>query len=145
MLNGGRVTDARVEFDLAGLRSDHPAAQVALTELLDDLRTDPRLKAREEPTTIGAGKGLAVELIVSLGTSGSVAAVVRILKLWLQRDRRRSLRVTMRTPAGETIVSVEGDQISTATLARALESAAKWQDRLTDAERPADGGSSSAR
>lgn len=132
--NGERMTDVLVEFDLAGLRNDHPAALAAHRELLADLRSDPRLEAREQSGSIAAGKGVPVELIVSLGgTSGIVAAVVRILKLWLQRDRRRSVRVSVRTPAGETIVSVEGDQISTETLAKALESAANWRDLAADA------------
>lgn len=136
------MADVRVEFGLSGLRSDHPAAQAALSELLDDLRSDPRLEAREQSVPIAAGKGLPAELIVSLVTSGTVATLVRILKLWLQRDRRRSLKVSVRTPAGETIVSIEGDQISTATLARALESAAKLQDLAVDAQEPGGGASS---
>jgi hypothetical protein len=138
------MTDVLVEFDLAGLRSDHPAAQVAHRELLADLRTDPRLEAREQSGQIAAGKGLPVELIVSLGgTSGALAAVARILKLWLQRDRRRSVKVSVRTPAGETIVSVEGDQISTETLAKALESAANWRDLAGDIQEPGGGTASS--
>jgi hypothetical protein len=130
------MADAGVEIGLAGLRNDHPATQAALGELMGDLRSDPRLEARERSAAIAGGKGVPVELIVSLSTSGTAAALARIVKLWLQRDRRRSVKVSLRTAAGETIISVDGDEISTETLTKALESAARWQGPSDEAQQP---------
>lgn len=130
------MADARIEIGLAGLRSDHPAAQAALGELIDDLRSDTRMEARERSAAIAGGKGVPVELVVSLSTSGTVAALVRILKLWLQRDRRRSLSVSLRTAAGDTVISVDGDKVSTEALTKALEAAARWQASGDGAQDP---------
>lgn len=119
------MADARIDISLTGLREDHPVALGALDELTADLRTEPGLRVRERLASTGEGKGVPVELIVSLATSGTVAGLARIVNLWLHRDRRRSLTVSVQTPAGEKVVSVTGEEISVEALTAALDAAAK--------------------
>jgi len=63
-----------------------------------------------------------LELVVALGTSGTVASLVRIVQLWLHRDRRRSLTVSLRGGSDDRVITVEGDNISIDTLSAALSS-----------------------
>lgn len=118
------TADAKLEVHLEGLELYHPAAQAAAGELLTDLRRASDLPVEEREVNDGDGtKGALVELIVSLGTPGSIVGLARIMQLWLGRDRRRSIRVSVRNGDEETVIDVEGDQISTDTLAHALRSA----------------------
>jgi hypothetical protein len=104
---------------------------------MDSLRSDPKLRARECQTAIGGGKGVPVELIVSLSTPGTVAGLARIVNLWLHRDRRRSLKVSVQTAADEKVVSVAGDEISVEALTAALNAALKLGQEPADASRVA--------
>lgn len=126
------MADAQIQIELAGLAEDHPATRVALGELLIDLRSDPQLRAGERQAASGEGKGVPVELIVSLTTSGTVAGLARIVNLWLHRDRRRSLTVSVQTQAGEKVVSVAGEEISIEALTAALAAAAKLDQSTGD-------------
>ena len=61
---------------------------------------------------------------MSLATSGSLASLARILRIWLSRDQRRSLTVAVRgTPDGK-VVSIVGEKISADVLAAAMNSVA---------------------
>jgi Effector Associated Constant Component 1 len=107
----------------------HTAAQAGIGELFADLKDVPELRASEHETGEGDRKGVASELLVSLGTPGAIAGLVRIVRLWLSRDRRRSLTVTIRDTADGTSITVAGDHISTETLASALDAATKPDSR----------------
>jgi hypothetical protein len=61
------------------------------------------------------------------------AALVRGWRLWLQRDRRRSLRVTVKE-AGElkTEIIINGDNVSLETLENAIGAAASSDRQESD-------------
>lgn len=120
------MAEARLTISLAGLRDDHPAAQAALGELVGDLRSEPQLRTKESSAAFGVGKGAPPELIVSL-SAATVAGLARIVSLWLNRDKRRSIKVSLRTPTSERNISVEGDQISVKALTAALDAALKLE------------------
>ena len=124
------AAEAKLDVHLKGLEPDHPASLAALEELLSDLRSESELRAEQRGLPDKGSKGAVVELIVSLGASGSIPGLVRIVQLWLGRDRRRSLTVFVRDEPGETVVNIEGDQISTETLSEALRSLGGF-DRIT--------------
>ena len=65
-------------------------------------------------------KGGSLEVLVTLGTSGTIAGLVQIVKLWLSRDRRRSLKVSVRNTADGVNIELEGEEISVAALTEAL-------------------------
>jgi hypothetical protein len=69
---------------------------------------------------------------VSLGTSGTIAGFVRIIQLWLNRARRRSLTISVRDASGEKLLSIEGNNISVDTLTNALNTAAALRDGRGD-------------
>jgi hypothetical protein len=125
------IAEAVLEVRFAGLGLQHSAAHAGIAELMADLRGTPKLRAREHAETENGLKGAPVELLVTLGASGTVAGLTRIVRLWLSRDKRRSLTVRLQNSAKETVVSVEGDQISVDALTKALDSAIKLdQDSL---------------
>lgn len=102
----------------------HSAAQAAYAELLRDLAGTPALRATERPVADhGGSKGPAIELVVSAIASGSIAGLVKIVQLWLGRDRRRSISVAVREGSNETVYDVTGENISVTALTAALEAA----------------------
>jgi hypothetical protein len=119
-MQGDMMEAAQVvlEVQFEGISLDHSAAQEGIRELIADLRS----AVREEEVADGGSKGAPVELVVSLGASGTVAGLVRIVKLWLTRDRRRTMTVSVRDMTKETVISIEGDQISVDALNQALNS-----------------------
>jgi hypothetical protein len=112
--------DASIEVRLADIGPEHPAAQTARGELLADLGQMPHLRAREHETSDEGAKGGSLEVLVTLGTSGTIAGLVQIVKLWLSRDRRRSLKVSVRNTADGVNIELEGEEISVAVLTEAL-------------------------
>ena len=119
------TTEASINVRLAGIGLEHPAAQVAIAELLADLRQAPKLPVREFEASSEGVKGGSLEILVTLGTSGAIASLVQIVKIWLARDRRRSLVVSVRNRADGVDINIEGDQISVAALTQALASTAR--------------------
>jgi hypothetical protein len=117
--------EATLEVGFAGIGLQHSAALAAIGELTANLRTVPDLRARERAGAGDGMKGVPPELFVSLGTSGAVAGLVRIVRLWLNRDQRRSLIVRIQTGGEDKVISVEGDQISVDAINKALEVATR--------------------
>jgi hypothetical protein len=102
---------------------DHPAfrAQVATleTELLHGVDGAQRV-SRSVPGT----KGAVEEVIVALGQAGVLTMTVEMLRVWLRRDRSRSLEIVW-TEGGETqTVTVRGEAIGTDVLKPVAEAAA---------------------
>jgi hypothetical protein len=114
------MPEATVEMSLAGIGAGHSAAQGAAGELLADLKSAPELRIRQRDVPSDGSKGTATELVVSLGASGATASFVRIVKLWLTRDRRRRVTVSVQDVPGGRTVTIEGDSISIDTLTKAL-------------------------
>ncbi|PTA42833.1 hypothetical protein C8054_28605 [Micromonospora sp. RP3T] len=106
-----------VTAGLGALRPGHPALDLAEEELRDELKT-ARLRTDEIRTpSTELTKGWLSELAADAGTPAAVAGLVRVIHLWLKRDRRRSLTLTR--PDG-TQVRIEGEAISEATVRDAV-------------------------
>jgi Effector Associated Constant Component 1 len=117
----GEIT---VDADIQGIDQAHPAFQGAWGELLADLRAIPGLRAQERDVATEPAmkaKGWETELIVGLTGTGTVTGLVQALKLWLGRDRRRSVTVTVRFGGQDVSYEIAGENISTGTLQAALD------------------------
>lgn len=122
------MTEVVMNVHLPNVDPGHSASQAALAEFLEDLGTVPLLRARQRDLPAdGVFKGPLTELVVSVSTSGGVAALVRIMRIWLGRDRKRSLKVTVRTAENATIYEISGEEVSVETLRDALEAAVQTQ------------------
>jgi Effector Associated Constant Component 1 len=101
-----------------------PAAQRAWAEMRTDLRSIPGLRVEERAVKTDGEpkKGWETELIVGLTGTGTITGLVQVFKLWLGRDRRRHLRLTVSpTPGGGKVVEVDADNASTELVRNALE------------------------
>ena len=91
----------------------------------------PSLRVRERDVPAeGGSKGPLTELVISVSASGGAASLVKLVRIWLARDRRRSLKVTIQTTGTQatgTLMTYEisGDGVSDETLRHALEAAAR--------------------
>ncbi len=56
----------------------------------------------------------------TLSSAGGVTAFAQIVKVWLQRDRRRSVTVAVSESETGKVVRIEGDAISNDVLMAAL-------------------------
>jgi hypothetical protein len=122
------VTEVVINPHLPGVDPGHSAFQAARAELLEDLGTVSSLRAREQDLpTDGGSKGPLTELVVSISASGGIAALVKIVQLWLGRDRKRSLQVTVQTTENKTTYDISGEGISIETLRDALQAAVQTQ------------------
>lgn len=128
------TADVRLEVRLEGIGLEHSAAQAAIGELISDLTSVPELKARQRGVADAGTKGAPVDLVVSLGVQGTIVGLVQIIKIWLGRDRRRSLTVSITNDDDKTVVHVEGEQVSTSTLTEALRAAKLTVDTSSPAE-----------
>jgi hypothetical protein len=120
------MAEITVDADIRGIDRAHTAFQGAWGELLADLRATPGLRAQERDTaaeTAMKAKGWETELIVGLTGTGTVTGLVQALKLWLGRDRRRKVTVTVRSGDQEASYEITGENISTGTLQAALDAA----------------------
>ncbi len=99
----------------------------------------PQLHPREDATSIEGKKGGSLEVLVTLGTSGTIAGLVQVVKLWLNRDRRRSLKVSVRNTADGLTIELEGEEISVAALTEALSSTIKLDQESDPRHDQADG------
>lgn len=120
------MAEITVDADLRGIDRGHSAFQAAWGELLADLRGTHGLRAEERvvaPAADPKRKGWETELIVGLTGTGTVTGLVQALKLWLGRDRRRSVMVTVRSDGQESSYEIAGEMISTDTLQVALDAA----------------------
>jgi Effector Associated Constant Component 1 len=122
------VAEVVMNVRLPSVDPGHSAFQVALAEFLEDLSTVPPLRPRQRDLPAdGAFKGPMTELVVSVSTSGGVAALVKIMRIWLGRDRKRSLKVTVQTAENKTTYEISGEDVSVETLRDALEAAVRTQ------------------
>lgn len=108
-----------VEPILEGLRPGHPAYLAASEELL---QLSPNSEAESLESTPGA-KGHPTELAWQLAPAAPVVvgALLRAWRLWLQRDGRRSLKVTVKEAGVATKeLTIDGENISLETLENAI-------------------------
>jgi hypothetical protein len=109
----------------AGVRDVEPdgdASVVSREDLLALLHNDPDVIVARAPA-VGRHprrKGLATEIALILGTPGAFAALVRIFRLWLQRDKDRYIRITKRALEDTLEVVIDAKDISERAIEAAL-------------------------
>ncbi|MCX5117240.1 hypothetical protein OG992_08600 [Micromonospora sp. NBC_00362] len=107
---------------LSTLTPDDEPLQAASAELVMDLREVDGLRATEEGIPVVGRKGQWTELVIALGGPSVVAGAVTAMRLWLSRDRRRSLTLTA-SRAGEDPLRIEisGDNVAERTVHEAVQ------------------------
>lgn len=120
------MTEVAIDVGIQGVDPAHSAVQGAWAEIRQDLRKIPGLNVQERGLRAGGSfKGWETEVIAALTATGTITGFVNVLKLWLGRDRRRSIKVTVRTDGKETVYDISGESISVGALRDALEAAAQ--------------------
>jgi len=105
----------RVELGMNGLPKNHPAYIQATEEFVHDVQVEPGIALGEHYTASQPypTKGGAQELLFAPDTVGIALAAVKIMKLWLSRDRRRTIDISITRPGGEPLtLHAEGESIS---------------------------------
>jgi hypothetical protein len=114
----------RVEIGLAGLERGHPATQLAAEEFWYDVGAEPTLTVEDTGGPLTGTKGVEQVLTVVLTSPVAMYSLVKIVKLWLGRDRDRSVSVSFDSPEGAaSTVTVDGEKISIDLLEKALHEA----------------------
>lgn len=122
--------DIEVVLGVADLDEDDPSFELAVQEFISDAREAPKLElehrkpASEDVKAALATKGgVLQELVLIASAPSSAATVVSLVRLWLKRDRHRSISLKIR-PSGKEPVTVEasGDNLSLATLEKVIDS-----------------------
>jgi hypothetical protein len=123
--------DAAVEFivdlSIAGLANDHPALEKAREDFAEDASdaTDVDLVAREDGGARG-GKGFLQEYALIPTGPSAAWAIVQLVKLWLNRDRSRTVRITIKRPGQEPMtIEATGDGLADTSLEQVVHSALK--------------------
>ncbi|WP_431936092.1 effector-associated constant component EACC1 [Micromonospora sp. RP3T] len=107
---------------LSTLTPDDEPLQAATAELVMDLREVDGLRATEESTPVVGHKGQWTELVIALGGPSVVAGAVTAMRLWLSRDRRRSLTLTAwRADEHPLRIEISGDNIAESTVREAVQ------------------------
>ncbi|MDB4872416.1 MAG: hypothetical protein JWL97_3420 [Gemmatimonadales bacterium] len=113
-----------VELGILDLPQSHQACLAATEDFVSYVREMTGVAKLPEPAGNALGsKGSWEQIALSVS---SPAALVAVCRLWLQRDRKRSLRIKVQSgdlPPME--VTAEGDAISLKALERAIESSLK--------------------
>lgn len=100
--------------------ADEPL-QRATGELIADLRDVIGLRVTEEDAPGTGHKGGLTDLVIALGGPSVVAGVVTVVRLWLSRDRRRSLTLRAARPGEEPLwIEITGDNIAERTVHEAF-------------------------
>jgi hypothetical protein len=116
--------ELRVLPGMDGLSRGHPAANQAAEEFYADIRTlsGVAIKERDEAGPPQPGdKGVLQQVLLSPESASAAWAVVKVVKLWLSRDRRRTLTVKVNRPGREPLtIEASGDSISMQALEGAV-------------------------
>ena len=101
--------------------ADEPL-QRATGELIADLRGVDGLRVTEEDAPSTGHKGGLTDLVIALGGPSLVAGVVTTLRLWLSRDRRRTLTIRAARPGEEPVwIEIAGDNLAERTVHEAVQ------------------------
>jgi hypothetical protein len=118
--------ELRVVPSVEGLDKGHPALEAAVDEFYDDLRelSGVKIQERDAETAQSGSKGALQHLVLDPDGPAAAWATVKMAKLWLSRDRQRSLSVTIDGPGQEPrTITASGDIVSTEALERAIRDA----------------------
>lgn len=111
---------------MEGLDKGHPASEMAISEFNAHLHELSSIKIEERDAEVAwpGSKGALEHLTLDPEGAAAAWAVVRMAKLYLSRDRRRSLTVTIDRPGHEPqTITASGDSVSVGALERAIHDA----------------------
>ena len=115
-----------VELAVEGLQPTHRAHQAAVSDFIEYANETPGVSVDDVQADAPAGTKGGWEPLVLSVASPTAAGVVTMFRLWLRRDRRRSVKVTLTSPDGPPVeVEASGENISLDALKAAVESAIK--------------------
>ena len=113
-----------VDPRVVGLDADHPAVLGAVEELRADLAELPGLVVASESGAAKANtKGWQQDLLLDMsGAAAVLTSLAPVLRVWLGRDRRRSLHLTRAAKGKPTVeIDIDGTAISDETIRAAIE------------------------
>ncbi|WP_433445992.1 effector-associated constant component EACC1 [Streptomyces sp. CA-142005] len=109
---------------MAGIDPDHPLAQYAYEEFMEDADAVAGLVTEERATPLAGQKGALTELVLILSTRGAGNGVINLIKLWLERDQKRSVELTVTKPGEQPFtVRGSGEKISLGLLEETVKAA----------------------
>ena len=115
---------AKISVSVTGLDQNHQVVELAHDELVDDLRDSPDLTVQSVGAPRPGSKGWAEDTAVLIGSLGGGATLVKLVKLWLGRDKKRSVKVSIKRPTKPPIViEATGENMSIDGLNSAIEQA----------------------
>jgi hypothetical protein len=113
-----------IELEVGELTPSDPAYRVAGQDFISFARHSSDIRLIESPEAgKSSSKGTWDQLLLSVASPSAAAAAVALFRLWLQRDRRRSIKVEIRAAGSNPIqMTAEGDNVSLDVLQKALTS-----------------------
>ena len=115
-----------IEFSAANDRfdDDDPRWREQVADLTDELRREvDRVWTRRTPTP--GAKGAVDSVVMLLGSAGVFTAAVEVLRIWVSRDKHRSVTLTFSGPDGvRQSVQVSADNAGSQAMASLVEVAA---------------------
>jgi hypothetical protein len=113
-----------VQLGMLGLPGDHPAQLQGTDEFLHDIHDEIGITVKDRAVSPANGtraKGGLPEILLTPGSASAAWALVRIVKLWLARDRRRTIDITLSGPGEESFtVQASGENLSVDALEGAV-------------------------
>jgi hypothetical protein len=127
MGDGGTLqqkTELRVQLEVTGIDPNHPLAEQAYEEFVGDADSLAGVTIDERTSPTARQKGALSELVLIPGAPSVAWSVVTLVKLWLQRDQKRSVEVTVVRPGQDLLtVRASGEKISVDLLEQSLKAA----------------------
>jgi hypothetical protein len=115
-----------IELRIEGLRPTDRAHQVAAQDFVEYVRETRGVQLSKTRADGLAGiKGGLDQIALELASPATVTGLVAVLRLWLRRDRKRSVHVKVTSDTQTVEAEASGEGISLDALKSALETALK--------------------
>lgn len=126
-----------VELLIEGLQPTDRAHQVAAQDFVEYVRETSAVQLTKVHAEGPVGtKGALDQIALELASPATVTGLVAVVRLWLRRDRKRSVRVKITTSDTRTVeAEASGEGISLDTLQSALETALKTTQNSSSAKK----------
>ena len=110
-----------VTLGLSHLARGHRAEEAAVADFLSDVREIAGVSVRQRDVMGESGKGALQDVILALSGPGAAAGIVQVVRLWLNRDRNRSIVVRMQKPDEQPLeIRASGNNVSLESLQNAI-------------------------
>lgn len=121
-------TELRVQLEVAGVDRNHPLTEQAYEEFTEDVDSLVGVTVEERAVPAVGQKGWLTDLALVPGTPSAAWAVFRLIKLWLERDQKRSVEVTVVRPGVDPyIVRASGEKVSLDLLEQSVKAAVQGE------------------